>query len=83
MNTTSYFSLRRGGAGQVRTVNLRYKGHVVRIIPLRYVDGSQGFGCWIDGTPNPMVDRDRDALKARVKELIDKQEERHARNNLH
>lgn len=74
MSTASYFSLRRGGAGHVQTTDLRYKGHTVRIIPLRYIDGRQGFGCWIDGTPHPMVDCDRDTLEARVKALIDQQE---------
>lgn len=74
MNTANYFSLRHGGSGQVRTVSLRYRKHVARISPIRYMDGDR-FGCSIDGVSRRFVDVDERALEARVMELIDKREE--------
>jgi hypothetical protein len=72
MSTTSYFSLRRGGAGQVRTVSLLYKGRAVRISSFTYTDGTEAFGCRING--HRLVDVDALALEARVVRLIDKEE---------
>jgi hypothetical protein len=75
MHTAIYFALRRGGAGQVRTISLRYRKHVARISPIRYMDGDR-FRCSIDGVSRRLVDVDERALEARVMELIDRQEGR-------